>query len=159
MIIVSACLAGIDCNYKGKSAPNKDIISLIRQKKAIPVCPEQLGGLETPRSGARIVSGKGDDVLDGKSEVITDNGNNVTKEYIKGAEETLKIAKILKCRVAILKQGSPSCGKGKTYGGEKERMPVDGDGVTISLLRRNGIQVYSEEDLEKSDFIFGIKNG
>ncbi|MCK4521065.1 MAG: DUF523 domain-containing protein [Nanoarchaeota archaeon] len=159
MIVVSACLAGINCNYKGESKPNEKIISLIKEGKAIPICPEQLGGLTTPRSGARILSGKGEDILDGNSELITDNGGNVTKEYIKGAEETLRILKMFDCNTVILKQGSPSCGNGKTQGGESERKLVEGDGVTISLLKRNGIKVYSEEDLEDNELFSKLKNG
>lgn len=158
MIIVSACLAGINCNYKGESKANERVISLIKEGKA-PVCPEQLGGLTTPRSGARILSGKGEDILDKKSELITDNGNNITKEYIKGAEETLRIIKMFNCNTSILKQGSPSCGKGKTQGGNSERKLVQGDGVTVSLLKRNNIKVYSEEDLEDDGLFSELKNG
>jgi uncharacterized protein YbbK (DUF523 family) len=159
MIIVSACLAGINCNYKGESKPNEKIISLIKERKAIPICPEQLGGLTTPRSGARILSGNGEDILEGKSELITDNGGNVTKEYIKGAEETLRILKMFNCDTVILKQGSPSCGKGKTQGGESERKLFQGDGVTTSLLKRNGIKLFSEEDLENGELFTKLKNG
>ena len=93
MILVSMCLAGINCNYKGESKPNEKVKELIRKGKAIPICPEQLGGLPTPRSGSRIISGNGEDVIDGKTNVITDNGNDVTKNYLKGAELTLQLCK------------------------------------------------------------------
>ncbi len=158
MIIVSACLAGINCNYKGESKPNDKIIYLIKKGKAIPLCPEQLGGLTTPRSGARILSGKGEDILNGKSNLITDDGNNVTNEYIKGAKETLKIIKLFDCDTIILKQGSPSCGKGKTQGGDTERKLVHNDGVTTALLKSKGIKVYSEEDLENDELFNELKN-
>jgi uncharacterized protein YbbK (DUF523 family) len=148
MIIVSACLAGINCNYKGKSAPNKKVIELIKRGKAVAVCPEQLGGLTTPRSGARIVSGNGNDVLNQKSKLITDDGQDVTQEYIRGANETFFISKNFDSSVVILKQGSPSCGNGRTQGGIKLREHVEGDGVTTALLKKNGIKVFSEEDLE-----------
>ncbi len=151
MIIVSMCLAGIKCNYKGQSKPNKKVIELIKRGKAIPVCPEQLGGLPTPRSGARILSGKGEDVLDGKTKVISDDEKDVTENYLRGAELTLTVCKEHEAHVAILKQGSPSCGKGNTQGGEKERKLVNGDGVTVALLKRNGIFIYSEEDLENDE--------
>ncbi len=151
MILVSMCLVGIDCNYKGQSKPNKRVIELIRRGKAIPVCPEQLGGLPTPRSGARILSGNGEDVLNGKTKVITDAGEDVTENYLKGAEYTLKLCREYGITSVILKQGSPSCGKGKTQGGKTERFLTEGNGVTVALLKRNGISVYSEEDLENDE--------
>ena len=159
MILVSACLVGIECNYKGESKPHEAVLSLIKEKKAIPICPEQLGGLTTPRSGARIATGRGQDVIDGKSGLLTDDGGNVTKQYIRGAEQTLKIAKMFNCDTVILKQGSPSCGKGKTQGGEEERSLFQGDGVTTVLLERNGIKVLTEEDLADDILITQLKNG
>jgi len=158
MILVSACLAGINCNYKGESKPNEKIIELIKRGKAIPICPEQLGGLTTPRSGARILSGNGDDVLDGKSKLITDDGQDVTQQYLRGAYETLRIAKEFDVSIAILKQGSPSCGNGYTQGGKEYRKLVEGDGVTTALLKKNGIKVYSEEDLEKEEIWKELSN-
>jgi len=152
MIIVSACLAGINCNYKGESKPNQKVIELIKKGKAIPICPEQLGGLTTPRSGARILTGIGEEVLDKKSKIITDNNVDVTEQYIKGAQETLRIVKNFNVTVVVLKQGSPSCGHGHTQGGLNSRELVTGNGVTVALLKRNGIKVYSEEDLENIDF-------
>lgn len=148
MILVSMCLIGINCNYKGESKPNKRVIELVKMGKAIPICPEQLGGLPTPRSGARIIKGDGKDVLEGNSKLITDDGKDVTEQYLKGAYETLKLCRMLNVKVVVLKQGSPSCGNGKTQGGENERKTVDGDGVTTALLKKNGIKVYSEKDLE-----------
>lgn len=151
MIIVSACLAGMKCNYKGESKPNEKVISLIKKGKAIPICPEQLGGLCTPRSGARII-GTAEEVLEGKSKLMTDDGNEVTDEYITGAEETLRIAQEYKVKAVILKQGSPSCGKGKTQGGKDKRELVNGDGITVALLKKNRIQVFTEEDDEIQQF-------
>lgn len=146
MLFVSACLAGINCNYKGESKPDERIISLIKQGKAIPICPEQLGGLTTPRSGARIITGHGEDVLDGKSIMITDDGGNVAEQYITGAKETLRLVQLFNAQTVILKQGSPSCGKGKTQAGKNKRELFLGDGVTVALLKRNKIQVFTEED-------------
>jgi len=145
------CLAGINCNYKGESKPNEKIKILIRAGKAIPICPEQLGGLPTPRSGSRIISGNGDDIIDGKTKVITDDGKDVTENYLRGAEFTLELCKQFGIKKAILKQGSPSCGKGKTQGGEGERKLVIGNGVTTALLQRNGMKVYNEDDLENEE--------
>lgn len=151
MVLISACLIGINCNYKGESKPCEKAIKLARMSKAIPFCPEQLGGLCTPRSGARILSGNGLDVLDKKARLITDDSKDVTDEYIKGAEKVLKMAKIFNISAVVLKQGSPSCGNGKTQGGESKRERVLGDGVTTALLKKNGIKIYSEEDLENKD--------
>lgn len=148
MKLCSACLLGIECRYDGKSNIEKASQKLIEEYKKgnlIPVCPEQLGGLSIPRSGARILSGKGEDVLDGKSKLVTDDGKDVTQQYIKGAFETLKIAKDLKVEEVILKQKSPSCGSAFTQGGEKERVTVEGSGVTTVLLQRNGIKVVDEK--------------
>ncbi|MDD5254365.1 MAG: DUF523 domain-containing protein [Candidatus Nanoarchaeia archaeon] len=147
MILVSACLAGINCNYKGESKPNEKIIKLIKEGKAIPICPEQLGGLTTPRSGARILSGNGQDVLDKKTKLITDNGNDVTEQYIKGANEVLRIIREFNIKKVILKQGSPSCGKGITQAGKEKRETVKGNGVTTALLIREGIEVVTEQDI------------
>jgi uncharacterized protein YbbK (DUF523 family) len=148
MILVSACLAGINCTYKAGNNRNEKVMELVRKGKAIPICPEQLGGLITPRSGSRIISGSGADVLDGKSKLLTDNGEDVTKEYIRGAAETLATAKNFDASAVILKQGSPSCGNGCTQGGLNSREKTAGDGVTTALLKRNGIKVLSEQDLD-----------
>jgi uncharacterized protein YbbK (DUF523 family) len=156
MILISSCLAGIDCNYKGESKPNNKLIELIKKGKAIPICPEQLGGLPTPRSGARILSGNGLDVINNKTKLITDKGEDVTNEYIRGANEVLKLAKLLNASAIILKQGSPSCGCGKTQGGKRERKLVNGDGVAVALLKKNGIKVYNEEIINNKNIWRGL---
>ncbi len=118
MILVSGCLCGINCKYDGNNNLNEKILELLRQGKAIPVCPEQLGGQATPREAHEIVNGDGAMVLDGKCRVLgRDVRDDVTGEFIKGAEETLNIAKELKIDTAILKARSPSCGKGIIYDG------------------------------------------
>jgi uncharacterized protein YbbK (DUF523 family) len=137
MKIVSACLAGINCRWDGESRPNKTIIKLVREGKAIPVCPEQLGGLPTPRIPSEQ---KGESVF-------RKDGKDVTKEFVRGAEETLKIAKLYECKEAILKTKSPSCGCGKIYDGTFTGKFVDGDGVTAKLLKQNGIRVITENDI------------
>ena len=149
MKLISACLLGINCKWDGKSKLNKKIIALSRKEVLIPVCPEQLGGLPTPRKPCGIYLGTGEDVLDGKAKVMTRNGEDVTKFFIKGAEETLKIAKLFEIKESILKQGSPSCGYGRTYMlDEKLRnKKVLGNGVTAALLKRNGIKVKTQEKL------------
>ncbi len=146
MKLVSACLCGINCNYKGESKPDKAIIELIMTGDAIPVCPEQFGGLATPRPPSEIRDGTGLDVLDGKAKVINSEGIDVTNEFMKGAFEVLKVAKIANATEAILKARSPSCGHGEVYDGSFGRVLIKGEGVTAALLRRNGITVLTEDD-------------
>jgi uncharacterized protein YbbK (DUF523 family) len=142
MILVSACLVGINCKYNGKNSLNKKIRKLVRSGKAIPVCPEQLGGLPTPREPANL-TGDGFDVLRGKAKVLTESGEDVTINFIRGAREVLKLAKLLGVKKAILKARSPSCGCEETWISGKV---ANGDGVTAALLKKNGIKVYSEEN-------------
>ena len=156
MKLCSACLLGINCKYDGKNnldkAP-KELIEEFKKGNLIPICPEQLGGLPTPRERARIKGGDGNDVLKGKAIVITENKKEVTKRFLKGAYEVLKIAKKLKIKEAILKQRSPSCGFGQIYKAvfDKEGNFLDkiirGDGVTTALLKQNRIKLKTEEDL------------
>jgi len=138
MKIVSACLAGINCNYKGESKPNEKIIELVKKGEAIPVCPEQLGGLPTPRMAAEQKEDK----------VLTKDGKDVTQAFVKGANEVLRIANMYNCKEAILKARSPSCGCGQIYDGTFSGELIDGDGITAALLKRNVIKVYSEENFK-----------
>jgi uncharacterized protein YbbK (DUF523 family) len=147
MIIVSACLAGVNCKYDGGNNYNEKIVKLVKQRKAIPVCPEQLGGFETPRLPAEILGGSGEDVLSGKAKVVRKNGEDVSKAFIKGAYETLKIAKLIDCDKAILKSRSPSCGFGEIYDGSFSGKRIKGKGVTAALLESNGIKVKTEETI------------
>lgn len=147
MIIISACLCGIDTRYDGKNNLNKNAVRLLEEGKAIIVCPEQLGGLSTPRPPHEIVGGAGAEVLDRKAKVISIEGRDGTEQFIKGAEATLEIARKVNADIAILKAKSPSCGKGKIYDGSFSGIKKDGNGVTSELLIRNGIKVYTEEEL------------
>jgi len=135
--ICSACLLGIICRYDGKSKPNGKVINLVKKEILIPVCPEQSGGLATPREGVE---------LKGKM-AITESGKDVTKNFTKGTEQVLHIAKILGINDAILKQRSPSCGCGQIYDGTFFGKIIKGDGITAALLKKNGIKIISEEDL------------
>ncbi len=139
MKVVSACLAGVKCNYKQQSNPYQQIVEMVTSGLAIPVCPEQLGGLPTPRIPAEIISNK----------VINKNGEDVTKQFRFGAQEALRIARMAKCDEAILKSNSPSCGVGLIYNGSFERKLIQGNGVFAQLLLDNGIKVVSEKDLEE----------
>jgi len=148
MILVSACLVGINCKYNGANNFNQEVIDLVNKGGAVPVCPEQLGGCPTPRNCAEIVGGTAIDVLSGDSKVLRNNGQDGTSEFIKGARETLKIAKLLGINKAILKSKSPSCGFGKVYNGEFSGQLIDGNGITAQLLVDNGIKVIDENSLK-----------
>jgi uncharacterized protein YbbK (DUF523 family) len=137
MIIVSACLAGVHCRYDGESKPCAAVIRLVAEGKAVPVCPEQMGGLTTPRLPAEQIGDK----------VFQKDGADVTSEFNRGAQEALKIARLVGANTAILKARSPSCGSGKIYDGSFTGRLVDGDGVFADLCKKNGIIVKTEEDI------------
>lgn len=137
MKLCSACLLGIKCRYDGKDNLNERVIELAKREKLIPVCPEQLGGLPTPREPAEIQGNR----------VVTYSGKDVTEYFERGAKKVLKIAKLLGIKEAILKQKSPSCGSGKIYDGTFSGRIIEGDGITARLLKKNGIRVISEEEL------------
>jgi uncharacterized protein YbbK (DUF523 family) len=138
MILVSACLAGFNCRYDGGNKANVKIIQLVKEGKAIPVCPEQLGGLMTPRPAA-------EQTADGR--VLTANGEDLTAAFEQGARKVLVLCQQYGCTQAILRAKSPSCGAGKIYDGTFTDRLTDGYGVTAKLLKDNGIEVISEEDL------------
>ena len=136
-IICSACLLGCECRYKGDSCRNEELIALAAENVLIPVCPEQLGGLKTPRDPSEI---RGD-------KVVSSAGADVTAQYRKGAETALYIAQLNGADVAVLKAKSPSCGKGLIYDGTFTGGKVSGNGVTAELFLRSGIAVYTEDEI------------
>lgn len=140
MILVSACLVGINSKYNGGNNYNELIYELVRSGKAIPMCAEQLGGLTTPRLPAEIK------YINGKRFVINKDGVDVTKEYEKGAKEILEFVKKMGITKAILQSKSPSCGVGKIYDGTFKGKLIDGNGVLASLLIENGIEVIDIKD-------------
>ena len=109
-VLVSACLLGTACRYDGASRPSQWAIDNTRGKVVVPVCPEQLGGLPTPRPPAYILNGNGFDVLEGKTKVMDKSGADVTEAFLRGSEETIKIVRLLGIRTCIMKSRSPSCG-------------------------------------------------
>lgn len=131
--IVSACLAGLHCRFDCATKEREDIRKMVEQGEAIPVCPEQMGGLSTPREPSEIIDGK----------VFTKSGKDVTPEFLKGAEEGLKIALMVNATEAYLKSRSPSCGCGQIYDGSFTGNLIEGDGVFTRLLKKNGIKVHS----------------
>lgn len=152
MIIVSACLCGVDCKYSGGNNLNEEALEIFKQGKAVLVCPEQLGGLSTPRMPCEIAGGTGADVLDGKCRVLGSDGEyDVTDRFVKGAEETLKIARGCGAELAVLKSRSPSCGYGIIYDGSFTGTRITGNGVTAELLERNGIRIVTEVELDRID--------
>lgn len=138
-ILVSACLLGVNCRYDGGSKFIEKIEALKDKYNLIPVCPEIFGGLPTPRDPAEIVGNR----------VITKNGRDVTENYKRGAEEVLRLAKFYDCKLAILKERSPSCGYGKVYDGTFSANLKDGNGITAELLIKNGIKIIGESEIDK----------
>ncbi|MBR4082237.1 MAG: DUF523 domain-containing protein [Clostridia bacterium] len=135
-ILVSACLLGLPVRYDGNAKCESWVEALAREHTLIPVCPEQLGGLSTPRVPCERVG----------SCVLSRDGDDRTANFRKGAELALRIARLNGCEVAILKQRSPSCGSKAVYDGTFSGNVIPGAGVTAELLRANGIEVYAEED-------------
>lgn len=145
MIIVSACLCGVNCKYNGGNNLNNEILNLFKRGEAVLICPEQLGGQCTPRAAHEICNGTGADVIDGKAKIIGPLGDDATDEFLKGAYESLKIAEDCGAKIAILKSRSPSCGLGEIYDGSFEGKKIKGNGVTAELFLRNGIKIFTEE--------------
>ena len=138
-LLISACLMGAACRYDGKRQPMEHLQQLMQRYHLIPLCPEQLGGLSTPRTPAERVGDR----------VLTAKGGDVTAAYTAGAEEALRLAKLYGCTKAVLKERSPSCGHGKIYDGTFTRTLTDGSGVTAQLLTEHGIAVYGESRWEE----------
>ena len=137
-LLISACLLGIPCRYDGKSKPLAAISRLREKYELVPVCPEQLGGLPTPRnpSERRGVC------------IVMADGTDVTAQYQKGAQHALELCLREGCIAAVLKERSPSCGSGEIYDGTFTHTVIPGDGVTAELLKQNGIKVYGESELD-----------
>ncbi len=141
-MLVSACLLGLRCRYDGGESTHEEALKLAREGRAIPICPEQMGGLPTPRPKSWLRDGDGREVWRGKAKVVNEKGEDVTTFFVKGAEEALKLARIFGAKRALLKSKSPSCGVSKVYisrGGEP--VLAEGMGVTAALLAENGIEV------------------
>jgi uncharacterized protein YbbK (DUF523 family) len=151
-ILISACLAGLPVRYNGSAKPL--IHDAVERWKAdgrlVTLCPELAGGFQVPRPPAEIENGlNGDDVLDGRARVLEISGGDVSAAYIAGAQIALDVARENGCRHALLIDGSPSCGSGFVYDGSFSGVRHAGQGVTAALLRRSGIAVYSDREVEK----------
>lgn len=138
-VLISACLYGQKCRYDG----GDNLISRLDEIKKVcnlfPVCPEVLGGLETPRNPSEIIG----------ENVVSNAGKDVTNEYKKGAEIALETALRNSCKIALMKAKSPSCGSGKIYDGTFSRKLTDGDGITVKLLKEHGIKVFDETQIKE----------
>lgn len=139
-ILISACLLGIACRYDGcsKPLPAETIDALRKKYHLIPVCPEIMGGLSTPRMPAEISP---------QGRVIRKDGQDITSNYQRGAAEALRLAKIFQCKSAILKERSPSCGTRNIYDGSFTGTLTDGNGIASDFLQKNGILVIGESEI------------
>jgi len=139
VVIVSACLLGLPTRYDGISAPSEEALSAIRDQILVPVCPEQLGGLSTPRSPYFLERGTGEDVLADRARVVNANGGDATENFLRGARTVVRIAELVGAREAWLKEKSPSCGVSWTT---STAGTAAGPGVATALLRSRGIRVH-----------------
>ena len=146
MIFVSSCLMGNKCTFREDSNLCKKVVDFVKEEEIVKVCPECMGNLPIPRDAAVIVGGSGIDVVDGGARVVTDSSEDVTDDYLRGAEEVLKLAKELNPDVIIFKARSPSCGCGKIR--DNTGKLIDGDGVATALLKKKGFQVICEDDID-----------
>ena len=139
-ILISACLLGVDCKYNGSNNKLDDeIINLLKEKyNLIPVCPEIMGGMPTPRNPVEITDGK----------VFDYDGEEFTKEFEKGSEEVLKLAKLYDTTIAILKENSPSCGSNFIYDGTFNHKKIKGMGIAALKLSKENIKLFSEENVK-----------
>jgi uncharacterized protein YbbK (DUF523 family) len=146
MILVSACLLGLRCRYNECNNTDQLVLDLREKYILIPVCPEQLGGMQTPRPPSFFIKGDGLQTLEGIDNLINDRNENVSSHFRKGSEEALKICRLFNIKTAILKENSPSCGTHQIY--LKEKL-TKGMGVTATILKFNGIRVMSENDIRR----------
>ena len=137
-ILISACLLGLCCRYDGGSKPCGEALALSEKYELIPVCPEQLGGLPTPRPPCERVGDR----------VMSSQGADRTAEYGRGAQQAWQLYQTMRCDCALLKARSPMCGNRQVYDGTFSGTLRDGSGVLAELLMQNGVTVYSEEDLD-----------
>lgn len=140
-LLMSACLLGVNCRYNAepKALPDNVLTRLLERHTVVPVCPEQLGGLPTPREPSERQ----------EQRVVMRSGRDVTAAYARGAQEALRLCRQFGCTAAVLKERSPSCGHGEIYDGTFTGTLTPGDGVTAQLLLENGVAVYGEREIDK----------
>ena len=138
-LLISACLTGKNCKYNGGNNQIERLQELVEKYELIPVCPEQLGGLSTPRNPSEIKEGR----------VVNTVGTDVTDAFSTGAKVTLKIALDNNCSLCLLKERSPSCGANFIYSGDFSGTVIKGSGITAKLLREKGFKIFTEEEIDK----------
>jgi uncharacterized protein YbbK (DUF523 family) len=149
-ILVSACLIGEKCAYDGEARTSERVKDLCERFGCVAVCPEVDGGLGCPREMHQISGGSGEEVLDGRARVISRSGKDRTDEFMRGAEVALKASKDNSISIAIMKSHSPSCGKHEIHSGNFDGDLREGSGVATSLLKRNGVKVFTEHETEEA---------
>lgn len=149
MILVSACLLGLNTRYDGVSNKNPLLMEYALYGKFHPICPEQLGGLSTPRTPAEIVGGEGIDVINGSAKVLSYDKEDITESFINGSEEVLKLIRTMPITAVILKEKSPSCGVHFIYNGDFNSIKKSGSGVTAAALKNLDVPVYSENEITR----------
>jgi uncharacterized protein YbbK (DUF523 family) len=145
-VLISACLLGLPTRYDGSSKSDPRVLALLQDPEIlpVPVCPEQLGGLSTPRPPCSFVQGDGADILAGGGLLLNPAGESMNEVFCRGAQQTARIAQLARCREAILKERSPSCGVHQIV---RQGKPVAGQGVAAALLSQLGLTLRSEESL------------
>ncbi len=147
-LLISGCLAGLSCRYDGGSKPHPRLEDLKRWYDLIPVCPEQTGGLSTPRIPNELQASAAE-ILSGRGKVKNQAGEDCTEAFIRGATETLKVVRLLDIKKALLKDGSPSCGKNRVYDGTCCGKSIPGRGITAEILHDEEIGIYSEDETDQ----------
>lgn len=144
MYLVSSCLAGVNCRYNGSNSEDKVVADLVKEGKAVAICPEIIAGLPSPRPSCELSEDS-----EGNIAVISDKGEDFTEEFVKGSEMALEIAEILGIRKAILQSRSPTCGCGLIYDGKFSGKLIEGNGLFAELLIKSGIEVCTEDNLDR----------
>jgi uncharacterized protein YbbK (DUF523 family) len=147
-VLISACLAGVACTHAAEAKTREWALELMAEGRGVTVCPEVAGGLPIPRPEAEIIGGSGGDVLDRTARVRTVDGDDVTTQYLRGAEAAVVAAERSGATLAVLKARSPSCGCGAIYDGSFSGRLVEGNGVSVAALDRAGVEVVSDEEIE-----------
>ena len=152
-VLISACLLGKKVRYDGNALPASDSIleQWIASGRVISICPEVDAGMSIPRAPAEIIKGDGCGVWAGTALVVEDSGMDVTKYFKKGAQMALELCKKHKIKVAVLTENSPSCEGSEIYNGSFTGKKIDGVGVTAALLKKNGIVVFSQHNIESAN--------
>jgi len=161
-VLVSACLLGETVRYNGGDMRCDDVIlqRWLHEGRVVSVCPEVAGGLPVPRPRAEIAHGAGGmRVLAGTARIFDSNGRDVSAYLVRGAEQALERARAQQIRIAVLKEGSPSCGTGFTFDGSFTDTRVPNRGVTATLLQQAGIHVFSEAQLAEADVLLKLIEG